>query len=362
MTYDAILLVSFGGPEGPDDVLPFLRNVVRGRGVPDQRLAEVAEHYHHFGGVSPINAQCRELLAALRPALDAAGITLPLYWGNRNWTPYLTQTVAQMRVDGVHRALAFVTSPFGSFSSCRQYLDDIDAARAARAEPGPAPVIDKIRHYHDHPGYVQPHADAVRAAVARLSAVDDLGGAERALPAMDAVPHPGGGTDSGPRLVFTAHSIPTGMAACAGPTGGRYQAQLAETARLVAERAGYQSWDLVWQSRSGPPRVPWLVPDINEHLVALAGSGVAAVVVSPIGFGSDHLEVRWDLDTEAAQTAAGLGLRFARAATPGADPRFVAMVVDLVSERLSGSGPRARLGALPVWDECPADCCRTPLA
>jgi ferrochelatase len=327
--YDAVVLVSFGGPEGPDDVMPFLRNVVRGRGVPDERLAEVAGHYQHFGGVSPINAQCRELLAALRPALD-----LPVYWGNRNWHPYLTDTVAEMRDAGVRRALAFVTSPYGSASSCRQYLDDIAGAVAA-AGPG-APVIDKLRHYHDHPGYVGPHADAVRAALAELS------GVER----------------SRTRLVFTAHSVPSAMDDHSGPDGGRYSAQLRETATLVAAAAAPDvPWDLVWQSRSGPPHVPWLTPDINDHLVALDRDGVRGVVVSPIGFVSDHLEVIWDLDTEAARTARDLGLRYARAATPGADPRFVAMVADLVAERRDPPAPRSRLGTLPVWDTCPAVCC-----
>jgi ferrochelatase len=329
--YDAVVLVSFGGPEGPDDVLPFLRNVVRGRDVPDERLAEVAEHYQHFGGVSPINAQCRELLDALRKELAGAGIGLPVYWGNRNWHPYLTDTAAQMRGDGVRRALAFVTSPFGSYSSCRQYLEDIAAATAAGG-----PVIDKIRHYHDHPGYVDPHADAVRAAVATLAEVPP----DRT------------------RLIFTAHSIPTSMDQRSGPDGGRYAAQLRETATLVAQRAGTGlTWDLVWQSRSGPPHVPWLEPDVNDHLRALAATGVRGVVVSPIGFISDHLEVTWDLDTEAAETARELGLRYVRAATPGADPRFVAMVRELIIERTDPAAPRARLGGLPVWDTCPPGCC-----
>jgi ferrochelatase len=335
VAYDALILVSFGGPEGPDDVMPFLQNVVRGRGVPDERLAAVADHYQHFGGVSPINAQCRELLAALRTELLRAGIDLPLYWGNRNWSPYLADTLAELRDAGVEHALAFVTSPFGSYSSCRQYLDDIEAARA---KVGPeAPVVDKIRHYHDHPGYVRPHAEAVRAALREVSDVDPV------------------------RLVFTAHSIPSTMERESGPEGGRYTSQLRETATLVAEEAAPGlSWDLVWQSRSGPPRVPWLEPDINDHLRDVAAAGVAGVVVSPIGFISDHLEVIWDLDTEAAQTAAGLGLRYARAATPGNDPRFVSMVRELIEERLDSAAPRARLGSLPVWDTCPVDCCRPP--
>jgi ferrochelatase len=331
MGYDAFVMVSFGGPEGPDDVLPFLRNVTRGRGVPEERLLAVAEHYYHFGGVSPINAECRALLSDLRTELDDAGVDLPLYWGNRNWEPYLADTVATMRDDGVRRALAFVTSPFGSYSSCRQYLDDIDAARAAVGHD--APEIDKIRHYHDHPGFVRPHADAVRAALTKLSDVE-------------------------PRLVFTAHSIPSTMDAQSGPDGGRYTAQLHETATLVAMQAGPGlEWDLVWQSRSGSPHVPWLEPDINDHLAAVAAAGCRGVVVSPIGFVSDHLEVVWDLDTEAAATARRLGLRYERAATPGTDPRFVSMVRDLIAERLDPAAPRARLGALPVWDACPTGCC-----
>lgn len=331
--YDAVLLVSFGGPEGPADVLPFLRNVARGRDIPAARLESVAEHYQHFGGVSPINAQCRELLAALRPVLDEAKVTLPLYWGNRNWHPMLADTLRQMRDDGVRRALAFVTSPFGSYSSCRQYLDDIDMAREEVGDG--APQVDKIRHYHDHPGYIEPHADAVRRAVAELSSVD-------------------------PRVVFTAHSVPSTMDVTSGPDGGRYSAMLRETAALVAAAAAPERpWDLVWQSRSGPPHVPWLEPDINDHLTVLAETGVRGVVVSPIGFISDHLEVVWDLDTEAAATAQRLGLRYLRAATPGADPRFVAMIRDLVLERLDPTRPRARLGTVPVWDACPSGCCRS---
>jgi protoporphyrin/coproporphyrin ferrochelatase len=326
--YDAFLLVSFGGPEGPDDVMPFLRNVTRGRGVPDERLAEVAEHYRHFGGVSPINAQCRALLAALRPEFDRAGIDLPIYWGNRNWAPYLADTAAQMRDAGVKRALAFVTSPFGSYSSCRQYIEDIVRARATVGAD--APAIHKLRQYHDHPGYVEPHADAVRAARTTRTS----------------------------RIVFTAHSIPTAMAATAGPDGGRYEAQLRETAALVAGRAAPDlPWDLVWQSRSGPPWVPWLEPDVTDHLRMLAGSGTTGVVVSPIGFVSDHIEVLWDLDNEAATTAKEVGLDFARAATPDTDPRFVTMVRELVQERLAPGGPRAALGTIPTWDFCDEGCC-----
>jgi ferrochelatase len=341
--YDAFLLVSFGGPEGPEDVLPFLRNVTRGRGVPEERLAEVAEHYRHFGGVSPINEQSRALLAAVSRRFAADGPDLPLYWGNRNWHPFLTDTVRQMRDDGVRRALAFVTSPYGSYSACRQYQDDIARARAEVGDG--APVIDKIRHYHDHPGYVGPHADAVRAALTTLPA------------------HEPGAT----RLVFTAHSIPVAMAESAGaatmaaltgtPTGHRYEAQLREVAGLAS---GDLTWDLVYQSRSGPPQVPWLGPDINDHLTALAQAGTRAVVVSPIGFISDHLEVVWDLDTEAADTARSLGLDFVRAATPGTDPRFVDMIRELVLERTEPGHPHAALGRVPTWDYCDAACCPAP--
>ncbi|SCL24402.1 ferrochelatase [Micromonospora inyonensis] len=338
MAYDAVVLVSFGGPERPEDVMPFLQNVTRGRGIPPERLAEVAEHYQHFGGVSPINQQCRDLLAAVRADFAAHGLDLPVYWGNRNWHPMLADTVAQMRDDGVRHALAFVTSAYGGYSSCRQYQEDIAAARAA---VGPdAPVVDKLRQFWDHPGFVQPHADAVTAALHRLD------------PAKRATT----------RVVFTAHSVPTSMAATAGPHGGRYEAQLHETARLVAAAAAPDlAYDLVWQSRSGPPQVPWLEPDVNDHLAKLPGEGVTSVVVSPVGFVSDHLEVVWDLDTEALSTARQLGLDFVRAGTPGTDPRFVAMVRELVTERLDpDTTARRRLGEVPCWDTCPTACCVPP--
>jgi protoporphyrin/coproporphyrin ferrochelatase len=339
MSYDAFLLVSFGGPEGSDDVMPFLRNVTRGRGIPEERLQIVAEHYHHFGGVSPINGQCRELLVAIEKEFASTGVRLPIYWGNRNWDPYLSETIRQMRSDGIGRAIAFVTSPYGSYSSCRQYLDDIVRARA-QVGPG-APVIDKIRHYHDHPGHITAHADGVRAALATLP--------QHRKPTT--------------RIVFTAHSIPNSLAATAGPDGGtdRYVTQLREVAALVAEAAAPGvPWDLVWQSRSGPPQVPWLEPDVNDHLAALAAAGTTGVVVSPIGFISDHLEVLWDLDNEAAATAARLDLDFARAATPGTHPEFVAMIGELVRERLADGVPRRALGEVPSWDACPAGCCAAP--
>ena len=344
--YDAFLLVSFGGPEGPADVMPFLENVTRGRGVPRERLAAVAEHYYAFGGVSPINQQCRDLLAAVRADLAANGLALPVYWGNRNWTPYLTDVVRAMADDGVRRAVAFVTSAYSSYSGCRQYLDDIERARAAA---GPdAPRIDKIRRFFNHPGFIEPFADSARAALATLPA--DV--REEA------------------HLVFTAHSVPVAMAEASGPVkesrkvgGGRYVAELNEAARLIAERIcpDRHPWSLAYQSRSGSPSVPWLEPDVCDHLGELAKSGTRAVVVIPVGFVSDHMEVRHDLDVEAAQIAGSMGLAFARAATPGASPRFASMITDLVRERMAlpASPPPAALGTMgAAAQDCPADCCR----
>jgi ferrochelatase len=341
--YDAFLLVSFGGPEGPDDVMPFLRNVTRGRGVPDERLADVAEHYYAFGGVSPINQQCRDLLAAVRADFASSGLPLPVYWGNRNWSPYLADTVRAMAADGVRRAVAFVTSAYSSYSGCRQYLDDIERARTAA---GPrAPRIDKIRRFSNHPGFIEPFADHARAALASLPADvrDDA------------------------HLVFTAHSIPVAMAEASGPSGGRrYVAELTEAARLIAERVGgTHSWTLAYQSRSGPPSQPWLEPDVRDHLAELAKSGSLAVVVIPVGFVSDHMEVRHDLDLEAARAADALGLAFARAATPGNHPRFASMITELVRERLAlddqaphDPAPDGALGAMGrPSHSCPADCC-----
>jgi len=325
--YDAFLLVSFGGPEGPDEVMPFLENVTRGRGVPPERLARVAEHYYAMGGVSPINQQCRDLLAAIRADFAGRGLSLPVYWGNRNWTPYLTGTVQTMAADGVRRAIALVTSAYSSYSGCRQYLDDIERARAA-AGPG-APRIDKIRHFYNAPGFIGSLAASTRAALATLPA--DL-------------------RDEA-RLVFTAHSIPVAMARASGPAGGRYVAELTEASGLIAERVGdgTRPWTLAFQSRSGPPAQPWLEPDVRDHLGELAKSGVQAVVVIPVGFVSDHMEVRHDLDVEAAETAGSLGLAFARAATPARQPRFVSMITELVQERL----------ACPDENQgCQPDCCR----
>jgi len=334
--YDAFLLVSFGGPEGPDDVMPFLRNVTRGRAVPEERLAAVAEHYYEFGGVSPINQQCRDLLAAVRADFTASGLALPVYWGNRNWSPYLADTVRAMADDGVRRAVAFVTSAYSSYSSCRQYLDDIERARAA---VGPrAPRIDKLRRFFNHPGFIEPFAEHARAALATLP--EDV--------REDA------------HLVFTAHSIPVAMAEASGPSGGlRYVAELTEASRLIAERVGgTHPWTLAYQSRSGPPSQPWLEPDVRDHLAELAKSGTVAVAVIPVGFVSDHMEVRHDLDLEAARTADALGLAFARAATPGTHPRFASMITELVRERLAPEAVPAALGSMGrPSDTCPAECC-----
>jgi ferrochelatase len=337
--FDALLLLSFGGPEGPDDVMPFLRNVTRGRGVPDERLAAVAEHYAHFGGVSPINAQNRALLAAIEADFAEHDIALRLYWGNRNWDPYAVDAVASMRADGVRRALVFATGATSSYSSCRQYREDMTRARDTVGDG--APELVKLRHYFHHPGFIEANVDALRTAFATLP---------------DAVREDA-------RLVFTAHSIPLSMERTASPIGHGYSRHHRETARLVAEavRGPGATHDLVWQSRSGPPQVPWLEPDINDHLRALAYSGTKAVVVAPTGFVSDHLEVLWDLDNEGAQTASELGIVFARAATAGTHPAFIAMVRELVAEQLYGSAARA-LGnedVLSGWD-CPIDCCALP--
>jgi protoporphyrin/coproporphyrin ferrochelatase len=340
--YDALLLVSFGGPEQPADVLPFLENVTRGRGIPRDRLLAVAEHYDRFGGVSPINGQNRALLAALRSDLDSSGVDLPVYWGNRNWHPMLADTLRQMAEDGVRRAVAFVTAAYSSYSGCRQYREDLAAARAAVGED--APHIDKLRHYFNHPGFITPMVDATVAAL-------------EALPAEHR---------DNAHLAFVTHSIPTAMNDTSGPHGGAYVAQHSQTARLVADgvtavRGQRHPWRLVFCSRSGPPTQPWLEPDISDHLDELRAQGAAAVVMVPIGFVSDHMEVRFDLDVEATEHAETLGLHVTRAATVGTDPRFVAMVRELVLERSAGV-PREQRPALgdlgPSHDVCPVGCCR----
>ena len=334
--YDAVVVVSFGGPEAPEEVLPFLRNVTRGRNVPERRLAEVAEHYLSRGGRSPINDQNRRLVAALRSALAGSGLDLPVYWGNRNWHPLLGDTVAAMRTGGVRRALALVTSAFGSYSGCRQYLQDI--AEATGGTTG-APEIHKLRLFYNHPGFIEPMAEGVRDTLGRL---EDRDGSPR------------------PRLVFSAHSIPAAMAA-----GGPYEAQLAEAASLIAERVvtggEAPAWDLVYQSRSGPPQVPWLEPDVVDHIGRLSRQGVTRVVLVPLGFVSDHMEVIHDLDDEAAAAAAAAGIRLLRSPTVGTHPAFVAMIVELIRERVTQSTPRRALGSTGPWpDFCAASCCPTP--
>ncbi|QNG18856.1 ferrochelatase [Rhodococcus triatomae] len=323
---DALLVLSFGGPERPEDVRPFLENVTRGRGIPPERLDAVVEHYLHFGGISPINALNRDIITRLEADLAAAGLDLPVYFGNRNWHPMVEATVERMREDGVRDALVFATSAWGGYSGCRQYHEDI--ARAREAVGATAPHLRKLRQYYDHPLLVSAFAESVRAAAA-------------ALPNE---------TRGGARLVFTAHSVPEAADVNAGPAaeGGRlYSRQVAEAARLVAAEAGYDDYDLVWQSRSGPPQVPWLEPDVVDHIDALAARSVPAVIVCPVGFVSDHLEVVWDLDTEAEQAARRHGIGFARAATPGTDPRFTRMILELIAERREGA-PARRLGTEPL--------------
>jgi len=341
-----MLLVSFGGPEGPDDVLPFLENVTRGRDVPRERLAEVGEHYLGFGGVSPINAQNRALVAALGADLRAHGLDLPVYWGNRNWAPYLTDTFRDMADAGVRRVLALLTSAYSSYPGCRLYRENL--AEAAAPLGARAPVVDRVRHYFNHPGFVEPMVAHTVAALGELP--------EQAR--------------DGARLVFVTHSIPVTTADTSGPVGGAYVAEHQEVARLVgggvaAATGRDRSLSLAYCSRSGSLSQPWLEPDVNAHLADLAAAGAPAVVLVPIGFVSDHMEVRYDLDTEAARTASRLGLPCARAATVGTAPAFVAAVRELVLERAAvvrGDQPvRRSLGELgPSHDICPAGCCPNP--
>jgi ferrochelatase len=339
MQYDAFLLVSFGGPERREDVLPFLENVLRGRNVPRQRMLEVAEHYYHLGGVSPINAQNRALLDALKNEFAAAALNLPVYWGNRNWQPLLPETLAQMKADGVRRAIAFFTSAFSSYSGCRQYRENIAAAQEIVGTG--APAVDKLRVFFNHPGFIEPMIERTREALERIPA------GRRALA----------------HLLFSAHSIPLGMA-----QNCRYEDQFRESSRLVAAALDHANWRLVYQSRSGPPTQPWLGPDIGEALAEIAGAGRTErasasnqqdVVVVPIGFVSDHMEVLFDLDEEARQKASRFGLNFVRASTVGTHPRFVRMIRELVEERMSEQPERSALGELgPSHDVCPIDCCR----
>jgi protoporphyrin/coproporphyrin ferrochelatase len=365
-TYDAILLAGFGGPEGQDDVLPFLRNVTRGRGIPDSRLEEVATHYRAFGGVSPINGQNRALKAALEAELARRGVDLPVYWGNRNWAPYLSDALTAASAAGDTTLITITTSAYSSYSSCRQYREDL---AAAVAETGLSLHLDKVRQYFDHPGFVQPFIEGVRDALAS--------------PALD------GFAASEIHVLFSTHSIPTADADRSGPAerhfgpGGAYVAQhLAvasaimdalgeppvvvpvvepvETVETPVETVETPAWSLVYQSRSGPPSMPWLEPDINATIEKLAASGTKAVVIVPLGFVSDHMEVKWDLDTEATETARVHGVVAVRVPTPGAHPAFVSGLIDLVLERVNGT-PLARRPALtdigPWYDVCRPGCC-----
>jgi len=316
--YDALLLVSFGGPERRDDVIPFLENVLRGRNVPRERMLAVAEHYYHFDGKTPINDQNRALIDALTREFVAHGIKMPIYWGNRNWHPLLPDTIRRMSDDGVTRALAFVTSAFSSYSGCRQYRENIEQAVGSTAVQ-----VDKLRVFYNHPGFIDAMADRCRTA-------------------LEALP--------GARLIFTAHSIPLAMAQTS-----HYEEQLQESCRLVAAELEHNNWTLVYQSRSGTSTQPWLEPDIGDYLKTL-GRG-QAVVVAPIGFLSDHMEVLYDLDTEVRRLSDELGIPMVRAATVGVHPRFVSMIRELVLER-TAAGPRLALGSHgPSHDLCPEDCC-----
>ncbi|OJZ74848.1 ferrochelatase [Mycobacterium paraffinicum] len=337
MEFDAVLLLSFGGPEGPEQVRPFLENVTRGRNVPPERLDDVAEHYLHFGGVSPINRINRALVAQLEAELHNRGLNLPVYFGNRNWEPYVENIVSTMRDNGVRRAAVFTTSAWSGYSSCTQYVEDI--ARARRAAGPEAPQLVKIRPYFDHPRFVQIFADTIGAAAGALTAEQQA----------DA------------RLVFTAHSIPVAADERLGPR--LYSRQVAYAASLVAAAAGYAEYDLAWQSRSGPPQVAWLEPDIADRLAALAAAGTKAVIVCPIGFVADHIEVVWDLDEELRSLAESAGVALVRAATPNAHPRFAQMAADLIDELRYGypaqrvAGPDPVPGCLASVDGEP---CRPP--
>ncbi|WP_296665128.1 ferrochelatase [Demequina sp.] len=363
-TYDAILLAGFGGPEGQEDVIPYLRNVTRGRGIPDERLEEVAHHYRHFGGISPINEQNRDLKAALEAEIAARGLGLPVYWGNRFWAPYFADALRELHADGHRTVLVLVTTAFSSYSGCRAYREDLATALAETGLEGQV-ELHKVRQYFDHPGFVAPNVDAVRSG---LRSLVESGNGET------------------PHVMFTTHSIPTAAADVSGPRearpdgtavptggadewfagGGWYVEQQRAVAALVMDGVADEfpgvGWSLVFQSRSGSPEIPWLEPDVNDAIAALPGS-VTGLVMSPVGFVSDHMEVAWDLDTEARETCDARGLAAVRVPTVGVDPRFVAGLIDLVEERHVGSAddePRVRvaLTELGPWqDVCPTDCC-----
>jgi ferrochelatase len=348
--YDAILLASFGGPEGQDDVIPFLRNVTRGRGIPDERLEEVAHHYRAFGGVSPINDQNRELKAALEAELARRGIDLPVLWGNRNWAPFVRDALTEANERGFTKLIAIGTSAYSSYSSCRQYREDYAAALADTGLDGVI-QIDKVRQFFDHPGFIQPFIEGLTDGLAQVAA--------KGIPLSET------------HVLFTTHSIPSTDAAKSGPQsrgfgeGGAYAAQhlaVAEVVVAAQETAPDESvaWSLVYQSRSGPPTQPWLEPDINDAIEELAGTGVRAVVIMPIGFVSDHMEVKWDLDTEAMETSAEHGVLAVRMPTPGVHAAYVSGLIDLVLERRDGMpvADRPSLTDLGPWyDVCRPGCC-----
>src|SRR5687767_12864567 len=331
--YDALIVVSFGGPEGMNEVIPFLENVLRGKNVPRERMLAVARHYELFDGVSPINAQNRQLIAALQHEFAANGPNLPIYFGNRNWHPLLPDTLNQMRNDGVRKALAFVTSAYSSYSSCRQYLENIEVARASIAD---APQVDKIRAFYNHPEFIRASAEQIEAVLAE-------------------VPEP---QREYLHVVFTAHSIPQSMAASCD-----YAKQLQEAARLVFlqlgdGKAAPSGYSLAYQSRSGSPAQPWLEPDISDHLNTLKVAGITDVVVAPIGFVSDHIEVLYDLDHEAQEVAKQLGINMRRARTAGSHPAFVKMVRELVLERMDQTMQRRFQGNGGIRpDFCAPGCC-----
>jgi ferrochelatase len=344
VAYDAILLASFGGPEGQDDVIPFLRNVTRGRGIPDERLEEVAHHYRAFGGVSPINDQNRELKAAIEAELARRGIDLPVYWGNRNWAPFVTEALQEAHDDGHRTLIAIGTSAYSSYSSCRQYREDYARALDETGLEGVV-TIDKVRQFFDHPGFVEPFMEGVDGGLASL--------AEQ------------GFADHEVHVLFSTHSIPSTDAERSGPAergfgaGGAYAAQhLAVAEAIMAGRA--VDWTLVYQSRSGPPTQPWLEPDINDEIEALAAKGIRAVVIVPLGFVSDHMEVKWDLDTEAMETSEEHGVTAIRVPTPGVHAAFVSGLVDLVLERRDGVAVEDRPAVTslgPWYDVCRPGCC-----
>ena len=333
MNYDAVLVVSFGGPESREEVIPFLETVLRGRNIPRERLLAVAEHYYHFEGKSPINRQTRELIAALDSKLKSDGPALPIYWGNRNWHPFLPDTLRRMKDDGVRRAVAFVTSAYSSYSGCRQYREDI--ARAQN-EVGPgAPEVDKIRPFFNHPAFVEATVERVRDAM-------------RALP-----------TDArrNAQIIYVAHSVPLSMA-----NTSDYVTQLEEMRRLISLALGHKNDAVVYQSRSGAPGQPWLEPDILDYLRQVKARNLAsAVVLAPINFISDHMEVLYDLDVEARQLCLALGLPMTRAGTAGLHPKFIAMIRELILERMHPESERRAVGLLgPRPDTCPENCCPAP--